>query len=182
MKIFLWQVYPSSDNLKQPGIIRVQQNTQFFPTETEIFLSNESERKTTMKKLSLILVFLLPLFPVMVLSAESICLEGNCVSGNGVMLYGDGEKYAGDFKEGKRQGYGILTAKNGKRYEGDWANDLQNGQGTMISTNGEKYIGAFKDGVKQGEGQLAFPNGEVYTGVFDRGEPSGRGCLCISNR
>jgi hypothetical protein len=79
-----------------------------------------------MKKLTLTLAFLIPLFPVMALGAESICLEGNCVSGNGVMLYRDGEKYAGDFKEGKRQGHGILTAKNGKRYEGDWANDLQN--------------------------------------------------------
>ena len=37
MKIFLWQVYPSSDNLKQPGIIRVQQNTQFFRQKLKFF-------------------------------------------------------------------------------------------------------------------------------------------------
>ena len=77
-----------------------------------------------MKKLSCILIFLFCLMPLLSFGAESKCLEGNCITGKGVKQYEEGDKYSGEFKEGKRSGHGTLISENGRRYEGEWLNDL----------------------------------------------------------
>jgi hypothetical protein len=45
MKIFLWQVDPSSDTLKQPGIIRVQQIRIFFRQKLKFFYQMKDRGK-----------------------------------------------------------------------------------------------------------------------------------------
>ena len=40
--------------------------------------------------------------------------------GKGIYYYNDGDRYEGDFKNGKREGKGIEYYNNGDRYEGDW--------------------------------------------------------------
>ena len=39
------------------------------------------------------------------------------------MLFADGEKYEGEYKEGKRHGQGSYDYSDGERYEGEWKDD-----------------------------------------------------------
>ena len=42
-----------------------------------------------------------------------------------------GNKYEGDFRNGKPEGKGIMYFKNGDRYEGDYKNGKPEGNGIM---------------------------------------------------
>jgi hypothetical protein len=53
------------------------------------------------------------------------CIEGDCVNGQGTYTSSNGDKYVGEYKDGKF-----------------------NGQGTLTFADGEKYVGEFKDGIK----------------------------------
>jgi len=46
------------------------------------------------------------------------CIIGDCMNGQGTFIYSNGDKYTGQFKDGK-----------------------MNGKGTLISPDGEKYVG-----------------------------------------
>ena len=78
------------------------------------------------------------------------------------------EKYVGEFKDGKFNGYGKLTWSDGKKYVGEWKNGKRNGQGTQTWLDGRKYVGEYKDGKtwngtgydKNGNIQVKFGNGE----------------------
>ena len=50
--------------------------------------------------------------------------------------YNDGERYEGDYVNGKREGKGIYYFKNGDKYEGDFKNGLKEGNGIYYN-NGE---------------------------------------------
>ena len=43
--------------------------------------------------------------------------------GKGTMIWEDGSKYTGDFKEGRIEGFGTRTFVNGDEYTGSWLND-----------------------------------------------------------
>ena len=66
--------------------------------------------------------------------------------GFGKYTYLDGEKYEGEWKNGKWDGQGTFTSPDGRKYVGEWKDEKENGQGTMSLSNGEKYVGEFKDG------------------------------------
>ena len=112
------------------------------------------------------------------------CIEGDCINGNGTFDSRFGDKYVGEFKDGKYHGQGTETDVNGDKYVGEFKNGLKNGQGTLIFTYGEpndqgtwiytdgnKYVGEFKDGSKSGQGTLIYADGEKYVGEFEYGEP-----------
>lgn len=42
--------------------------------------------------------------------------------GKGVLIWGDGREYEGDFVRDKRHGYGEFKYKDGKVYTGEWSN------------------------------------------------------------
>jgi len=46
--------------------------------------------------------------------------------------YNNGDRYDGDWKNGKKEGKGIYYYNNGNRYEGDWKNDLREGKGILL--------------------------------------------------
>ena len=53
-------------------------------------------------------------------------------------------KYEGIILNGKRELNGIMIYNNGSRYEGEWKNDKRNGKGVFISSyyfNCENNIG-----------------------------------------
>ena len=73
------------------------------------------------------------------------CTDGNCTDGTGTYVYKNGNKYEGQFKDGRKNGTGTYFYKNGNKYEGQFKDGWQI-KGTMTYNNGEdagtniKYI------------------------------------------
>jgi hypothetical protein len=72
-----------------------------------------------------------------------------------------GDKYVGEFNNGKFNGQGTTIFPNGSKYIGEWKDDAFSGQGTLISSKGKKYVGEFKDNNKNGKGIIYSANGNV---------------------
>ncbi len=75
------------------------------------------------------------------------CNTDYCSSGIGKFTYDNGNRFVGDFRDGRPEGTGILYFKGGNRYEGDWKKDAPNGKGVMHYTDG-KALGAVWDSGK----------------------------------
>ena len=80
-------------------------------------------------------------------------------------IFKNGDKYVGQFKDGKFHGKGTYIFKNENKYVGDFKNGKFHGKGTYIFTNGDKYVGEFKDGRKNDQGTITYSSGEVA--VYD---------------
>jgi len=93
-------------------------------------------------------------------------------NGHGTMTFANGEKYEGNFVNGQRSGKGTMTHPNGDHYEGYLANDQPSGQGIMTLANGDQYKGDFANGCAHGQGIITLTNGDWYEGEFVNGEPS----------
>jgi len=127
------------------------------------------------------------------------CIEGDCVNGQGTMVYATGHKFTGGFKDGVRHGDGVLlmpgdrkivgtwqnneivegtfTQSDGTEYVGQWKFRERNGQGTLTFSDGRKYTGEFKSGQRHGQGTMIYPDGRKYVGNFNYGEKSGFGTM-----
>jgi hypothetical protein len=84
----------------------------------------------------------------------------------GTATFSSGNKYAGDYKNGKRNGFGVYTFTNGNKYVGEFKDNKRNGQGTLNFANGNKYVGEFKDDKINGQGTETFASGSKYVGEF----------------
>jgi hypothetical protein len=62
--------------------------------------------------------------------------SGNFHNCFGIKTFPNGDKYVGEFKDGRRNGQGTLSAPNGLEYVGEFKNDMFNGQGTLFAPNG----------------------------------------------
>ena len=51
--------------------------------------------------------------------AAHTCAKGNCVNGQGLLVYPDGGSYEGQFKDGRFEGRGIKIFDDGGSYEGE---------------------------------------------------------------
>ena len=58
--------------------------------------------------------------------------------GIGELIWKDGSKYVGSFKEDIRHGFGKFEWANGKTYIGNWINGKQHGKAIMIFKNNKK--------------------------------------------
>ena len=118
-----------------------------------------------MKKLllSLVLVF------VFSSSAFAGCISGSCNYGYGTYLFDSGDKYVGEYKDGKKNGQGTYTYANGAKYVGEYKNGKKNGQGTYTPPNGDKYVGEFKNGYFNGQGTYTFASGTIKKGIWKNG-------------
>ena len=65
-----------------------------------------------MKKLFILTILLISLFPGAVFATE--CIVGNCVNGYGMYTWASGAQYLGEFKDSKQHGQGTLTFIKGK--------------------------------------------------------------------
>ena len=74
------------------------------------------------------------------------CLSGDCVNGRGISNYSNGNKYEGNFKEGKFDGQGTLTYSNGSIYLGQFSNNEFNGKGLYIYCDKTQTYAEWKDG------------------------------------
>ena len=102
----------------------------------------------------------------------------NCV---GTFTHANGERYVGEFKDGKYNGQGTLTTANGDIYAGEWKDDRRNGQGTYTFVSGYKYVSEFKDDKANGQGTLTFANGDKYVGELKDYMRNGQGTLTTAN-
>ena len=96
-------------------------------------------------------------------------------NGQGAYTFASGSKYVGEFKDDKQNGQGAYTFASGSKYVGEWKDDKRNGQGTSTWASGSKYVGEFKDGKRNGQGAFTFASGSKYVGEFKDGVANGAG-------
>ena len=52
----------------------------------------------------------------------SECIEGDCNNGYGTYTFANGDKYVGEWKDGKQHGQGTFTGTDGTVMKGIWEN------------------------------------------------------------
>ena len=78
--------------------------------------------------------------------------------------------YIGEFKDKLKHGKGLAYFKNGQKYRGEFINGKFEGNGKFIDGYGNYYIGEFKKGSRHGKGILYDKNGNIlYEGDFSDG-------------
>ena len=125
-------------------------------------------------------------------------------NGKGIIIFSSGNKYKGDFKEGKREGTGkyifsdktiyngkfknnkfdgkgILEWTNNIKYEGEFSEGYLNNEGKLADNEGEKYEGNFKNNCFEGKGKYTFEDGSTYEGSFSSNYRFGKGVFIKSN-
>ena len=92
------------------------------------------------------------------------CISGNCVNGYGTYLWPTGDKYIGQWKDGKKNGWGTLTCPDNsdfQKYVGEWKDDDFCGQGTLTYNDKKIFTGTLINGKKEGRGILYNANGTI---------------------
>jgi hypothetical protein len=112
---------------------------------------------------------------------EGELMNKNKKNGNGILIYLDGDKYIGEFKNDKAHGNGTYYFASGNKYVGEFKNNLLNGNGTFYYVTGNKYIGKWKNSKQNGNGTLYYPNGNKYVGEFKDNKFNGNGTLYFSS-
>jgi hypothetical protein len=102
-------------------------------------------------------------------------------NGQGTFTFSDGEKYVGEFKDDKIDGQGTYTFANGNKYVGEHKDSKINGQGTFTFADGSKYVGEHKDGKRNGQFTATFANGNKYVGEYKDNKRNGQGTEYASN-
>ena len=74
---------------------------------------------------------------------------------------GNGNKYVGEWTDGKMNGQGTMTHVDGHKYVGEWTDGKINGQGTFTHANGDKYVGEWTDGKRNGQGTYTLADGRT---------------------
>ncbi|OMJ65046.1 hypothetical protein SteCoe_39601 [Stentor coeruleus] len=86
---------------------------------------------------------------------------GDDVNGKGIII-SNYNKYKGQVKDTKINGYGCLLDENKIQYFGEYENGLRNGIGYYIYNNGYKYKGHWKADKRHGLGYLFTENSVIY--------------------
>ncbi len=87
--------------------------------------------------------------------------------------YANGDKYFGQFKDGKRHGHGIYTFSDGDKYSGEWKDNVMHGRGVYTYEDGSKYDGEWRGNEMHGSGVFHYSDGGVYEGGFKEGKADG---------
>ena len=95
--------------------------------------------------------------------------------------WSNGDKYIGEWKDGKRHGQGTYTLAKGDKYIGEYKDGKLHGQGTFALANGDKYVGEFKDGNTHGQVTFTYANGNKFIGEYKDGKRHGQGTLTFAN-
>lgn len=124
---------------------------------------------------------------------DLVSYTGNFVnglrSGQGALIWKNGDKYAGQWTNGQITGRGVLTYgpdEPMQAYEGDLVEGQMQGQGTMTWKDGSGYEGRWKDGMMHGRGIMTYPSDQAegrltYEGEFVNSEPDGQGVMTWSD-
>ena len=76
------------------------------------------------------------------------------LSGEGIMIYPDGRRYEGNFKENEHNGFGIMEYPSGdvygegSKYAGQWKKNKRHGQGVMTYLDDGRVLkGLFRENI-----------------------------------
>ena len=89
-----------------------------------------------MKSFIRLLLLLLPLVAAAQSSLPPCSATGDRPNCYGSATYANGDKYFGEFKNGKRDGQGAYTLTNGNKYVGEFKDDKRNGRGIAHRADG----------------------------------------------
>ena len=90
-------------------------------------------------------------------------------------------RHEGQWRDGKAHGHGVKVWPDGGRYEGQWRDGKQHGRGTYTWPNGNRYQGQWRDGKRTGYGTYTRASGDRYEGEHRDGKAHGRGTETWSN-
>ena len=100
----------------------------------------------------------------------------HCPHGKGLMYYGEGHTFGGDWEGGKRHGSGTCRYSDGSVYDGGWVDDLWGGDGRLDSAAGDWYRGQWLRGQRHGSGNAVWEeSGNRYRGGWEEDRPHGQG-------
>ena len=100
-------------------------------------------------------------------------VDKNIAHGRGILIYKNGDKYYGNFENGKKSKKGIFYfSKKGAKYKGEWTSNKKNGYGVYYYPNGTIYEGNFKENKRHGFGILKTSNGDIYETFWNEGNVS----------
>ena len=105
-------------------------------------------------------------FGGLVLDSNAQCIKGNCHNGNGTYQFANGDKYFGQWKEGKMHGTGKYEFANGDRYNGDFHDNKRDGTGVYVWKNKGTYKGQWKADKREGTGVFYWENSASYNGFW----------------
>ncbi|KAJ8574260.1 hypothetical protein K7X08_026065 [Anisodus acutangulus] len=106
-------------------------------------------------------------------------IEGGLPEGKGCLSLGDGSKYDGMWRYGKKSGLGTFYFNNSDIYRGSWRDDLMHGKGWFYFHTGDRWFVNFWKGKANGEGRFYSKLGDVFFGHFKDGLRHGQ-FLCIN--
>ena len=109
----------------------------------------------------------------------------------GVVIYKNGDKYRGMFKDGRPCGSGVMKynfsipGPNGSdheeaTYEGQFKAGKREGLGTMTWADHSVFVGVWKNDMRH-KGEIKFSNGNCYRGEFQNDQLHGNGKLLMSS-
>jgi hypothetical protein len=126
---------------------------------------------------------LLLLFPFVVNAQD--CTSGNCQTGFGTMIYENGDKYIGEFRNAQRTGHGVLFMRDGLKYAGTWKDDVKSGEGRLYHNErlqragiwssdrlvqvAKEQNGCLSGDCKNGYGIYLTADGRKIMGAFENG-------------
>ena len=92
-----------------------------------------------------------------------------------VVYKGSKDEYAGQWKDGKRNGQGTYNFASGSKYVGEFKDGKKHGHGTYTFAGGDKYVGEYRDNKFHGQGTYTSANGKIQKGMFENGKFVGKG-------
>lgn len=104
--------------------------------------------------------------------------EGIPGDGRGSMIYRNGDRYDGDYRNGKRDGCGTFTFASGRSYVGQFRGDWFDGKGMWTLENGDRYIGEFRNNKCDGRGTFILADGSAQSGRWENGHLVGSNLSC----
>lgn len=105
----------------------------------------------TIKNISLsfplvVISFFVLLFGAFSDVANAQCIDGDCLNGHGIFIYGDHSIYIGKFRDGKANGQGTCYYSTGTKYVGEWSDHQFHGIGTYYFEDGQADHGVWTFG------------------------------------
>ena len=112
-------------------------------------------------------------------------LEGNTwdknfLTGFGIAVWDENERYEGEFKNSIKNGIGSYIWPDHSIYIGEFKENKISGIGKMNFANGNYYEGEFYDSFLNGWGRFTWDDGKIYEGNYENDKKNGFGMFIWS--